>query len=94
MKQRANKRSIRVFVPEARVIAQEQYTKFKNLDFRQATLIAVAKNNALKIKMYKEDHCLPHIHIDYVNGKEHVASYALSNGELLAGTLMTFAVIT
>jgi hypothetical protein len=40
----------------------------------------------VKVKMYKEAHCLPHVHVDY--GREHhVASYSVDPPRLLAGTL-------
>ena len=47
----------------------------------------VIKKQNLKVKMYKEDgHSKPHIHIDY-GSSNHAASYAISDGRRLAGSL-------
>lgn len=86
MKKRNNK-SIHSCFPEVIGIAEELYEEFQRMKFCHSTLIAVAKSNALKIKMYKEDHYLPHIHIDYLNGNNHVASYSISDGKLISGNL-------
>ncbi len=54
-----------------------------NSDF---TGFKIKQFRAIKIKMYPENHNLPHIHIDY--GKEvHTGSYSIENCKRLAGNL-------
>lgn len=87
MNKRLRKKPSHQFPTEIRDMAEELFNELKSLDFGRTTSITITKNNALKVKMYKEPHSLPHIHIDYVNGKDHVASYSLSDGTLLKGKL-------
>ena len=51
--------------------------------------IEVARKLNMKFRMEPDNHQRPHVHIQY--GKEnHKASYAVNNGELLAGNLPTY----
>lgn len=64
---------------------EEQELARNGIDSTRVIKHMVARTNNLKIKMYREEkHSLPHIHIDVAH-ENHVASYQISNGKLLAG---------
>lgn len=46
--------------------------------------VLIKRIKDIKVKMYQENHNLPHIHIDY-NNKKHDASYSIITGEILSG---------